>query len=111
MVYVLSKEGTLLMPTNRHGKVRHLLDAGEAKAVKRCPFTIQLLYQSTTYTQDITLGVDAGSKIIGLSASTEKKELYASETKLRTDITSAVCQTAVPKDKKKPKDTISQSKV
>ena len=87
MVYVLSKEGTPLMPTNRHGRVRHLLDAGEAKAVKRCPFTIQLLYQSTTYTQEITLGVDAGSKTIGLSASTEKKELYASETRLRMDIT------------------------
>lgn len=87
MVYVLSKEGTPLMPTNRRGRVRHLLDAGEAKAVKRCPFTIQLLYQSTTYTQEITLGVDAGSKTIGLSASTEKKELYASETRLRMDIT------------------------
>ena len=31
MVYVLSKEGTPLMPTNRHGRVRHLLDAGESR--------------------------------------------------------------------------------
>ena len=40
MVYVLSKEGTPLMPTKRHGKVRHLLKQGKAKVVKRTPFTI-----------------------------------------------------------------------
>ena len=79
MVYVISQNGQPLMPTDRHGKVRHLLKDGKAKVVKRCPFTIQLLYESTEYRQDITLGVDAGSKHIGLSATTESKELYASE--------------------------------
>ena len=86
MVYVLNKDGQPLMPTNRHGKVRHLLRDGKAKVVKRCPFTIQLLYSSTNYTQPITLGVDAGSKHIGLSATTETKELYASDIELRNDI-------------------------
>lgn len=86
MVYVLNINGQPLMPTNRHGKVRHLLKDGKAKVVKRCPFTIQLLYSSTNYTQPITLGVDAGSKYIGLSATTETEELYASDVELRNDI-------------------------
>ena len=58
MVYVLNKDGQPLMPTNRHGKVRHLLQDGKAKIINRCPFTIQLLHNSTNYTQPITLGVD-----------------------------------------------------
>jgi len=86
MVYVQSKTGQPLMPTGRHGKVKHLLRQGKAKVVNRCPFTIQLTYETAVYTQSITLGVDAGSKTIGLSAATEEKELYAAEVTLRTDI-------------------------
>ena len=86
MVYILNMEGKPLMPTERHGKVRHLLKEKKAKVVRRDPFTIQLLYETTEYTQPITLGVDAGSKHIGISASTEKKELYAAEEILRTDV-------------------------
>lgn len=58
MVYVLNKYGQPLMPTNRHGKVRHLLQQNLAKVIKRCPFTIQLLYDSTMQKQEISLGVD-----------------------------------------------------
>lgn len=86
MVYVLDINGHPLMPTERHGKVKHLLKNGKAKVVKRCPFTIQLLYKSLTYTQSIILGVDAGSKHIGLSATTNDEEFYASDVELRTDI-------------------------
>ena len=86
MVYIISKTGKPLMPTNRLGKVRHLLKDGLAKVVQRTPFTIQLLYDSDEYTQPITLGVDAGSKTIGLSATTGKKELFSAEMQLRTDI-------------------------
>lgn len=74
------------MPTARHGKVRRLLKYGVAKVVNRCPFTIRLLYKTTSYTQDITLGVDAGSKTIGLSACTKEKEVYSGEVELRSDI-------------------------
>ena len=74
------------MPTERHGKVRHLLKNKQAKIVKKCPFTIQLQYDSDEYLQPITLGVDAGSKTIGLSATTSTKELYAAEVTLRNDI-------------------------
>jgi len=86
MVYVLSKEGKPLMPTNRHGKVRHLLKDGKVKVTKRTPFTIQLLYNSEEYTQPITLGIDSGYQNIGLSAVTESQEVFSAEVKLRTDI-------------------------
>ena len=86
MVYVLNQDGVPIMPTENHAKVRILLKQGKAKVVRRTPFTIQLLYSSTNYTQDITLGVDAGSKHIGLSATTENKELYAADVTLRTDV-------------------------
>ena len=50
MVYVLDIDGQPLMPTSRHRKVRKLLNSHLAKVAKRCPFTIQLLYQSTKET-------------------------------------------------------------
>ena len=86
VVYVLNKDGLPLMPTHKLGKVRHLLKDGKAKVVKRSPFTIQLNYDCGNHTQSITLGVDAGSKHIGLSASTKKEELYCSDVELRDDV-------------------------
>ncbi len=86
MVYVLDKNGHPLMPTNRHGKVRRILKSGNAKVIRRCPFTIQLLYDSTDYTQLISLGIDAGSRHIGVSATTETKVLYEADVTLRNDI-------------------------
>ena len=84
-VYVLSKDGKPLMPTKRFDRVRRLLKRGMAVVVSRCPFQIQLTYDSTTYTQKIVLGVDTGSKHIGLSACSEKDELYAAEVKPRKE--------------------------
>ena len=86
MVYVISKDGQPLMPMERHGKVRRLLRDKKAKVVRRCPFTIQLLYDTITIVQEVTLGVDAGSKTIGLSATTKKKVLFEAEVALRNDI-------------------------
>lgn len=86
MVYVLNSNGQPLMPTTRYGKVRRLLKTNQAKVVKRCPFTIQLCFETTSYTQPITLGVDSGSKHIGISATTETKVLYEADITLRNDI-------------------------
>ena len=86
MVYVISKTGQPIMPTENYTKVRLLLKSNKAKVVKRTPFTIQLTGISKTYTQEITLGVDAGSKHVGLSASTEKKELFTAELQPRNDV-------------------------
>ena len=86
MVYVISKNGQPLMPTENHAKVRILIRDKKAKIIKKCPFTIQLLYDSTTYTQEIVLGVDSGSKHIGLSATKKDKVLFESDVELRNDI-------------------------
>lgn len=86
MVYVISQNGQPLMPTENHAKVRVLLKSKKAKVIKKCPFTIQLAYDSTNYTQDISLGVDSGSKHIGLSATTKSKVLFESDVELRNDI-------------------------
>lgn len=86
MVYVQDIDGKPMMPTTRHGKVRRLLKANKATVVNLCPFTIQLTYKSTDHKQPVTLGIDAGAKHIGFSATTEKEELFACETILRTDI-------------------------
>lgn len=84
-VYVLNKHGEPLMPCSP-GKARLLLKRQKAHVVKRTPFTIKLLYESAGYKQPITLGVDAGSKHVGLSASTEKRELYSEEFTPRNDV-------------------------
>ena len=84
-VYVLNRHGRPLMPCTP-AKARHLLDAGKAKVRRRTPFTIQLLYGSTGYAQEVILGVDAGSKTIGLSAATETEELFSAEVKPRNDV-------------------------
>lgn len=96
MVYVLNKDGQPLMPTNRHGKVKHLLKSGKAKVVKRCPFTIRLLYESTNYTQKLTLGVDTGSGTIGTAVSKDNGDIvYMSEVIVRNNITDKMKQRAM----------------
>jgi len=84
-VYVINQRKEPLMPTTPC-KARKLLKQGKAKVVKREPFTIQLLYATGETKQDITLGIDAGSKFIGVSATTEKQELFSAEVELRNDI-------------------------
>ena len=86
-VYVLNKDGKPIMPTSRGGRVRWLLKTGKAKVVRTIPFTIQLLEEDRKYyTQEINLGIKPGSKELGISATTEKEELFCASVKLRTDI-------------------------
>ena len=86
MIYVKSKDGKVIMPSERRGRIGYLLRHGKAHVVSRVPFVVQLDYDSTTYTQDVSLGIDAGSKHIGVSASSEKKEMLAAQVELRNDI-------------------------
>ena len=90
MVYVQNKDGQPLMPTERCGKVRRMLRDKKVKVVKRCPFTIRLLYETDDKVQPVVLGMDTGSKTIGMSACTGKKEVYAAEITLRTDVTNNI---------------------
>ena len=84
-VYVLNQRNEPLMPTTP-ARARKLLKENKAEVIKRTPFTIRLLIATGETKQEIVLGVDAGSKIIGVSASTMNQELYAGEVQLRNDI-------------------------
>ena len=85
LVYVLNQNSQPLMPCSPC-KARKLLKQGKAIVFKTEPFVIRLLHGASSYKQIITLGVDAGSKVVGLSATTEIKELYSGEVQLRSDI-------------------------
>ncbi len=84
-VYVLNCHGQPLMPCQPR-KARLLLKEGRARVVKMVPFTIQLLYGSSGYKQAIALGVDAGTRQIGVSATTEQKVLFEAEVVPRSEI-------------------------
>ena len=74
LVYVINKDGKPLMPTTRCGHVRRMLNSKQAKVKRLNPFTIQLLYETTDFVQPVALGIDAGSKTIGVSACTGTEE-------------------------------------
>ena len=84
-VYVINQREEPLMPTTPQ-KARKLLKSSKAKIYKREPFTIQLLSPTGESKQEINLGIDAGSKFVGISATTKEVELFSAEYKLRNDI-------------------------
>lgn len=85
-VFVLDKNGKPLMPTNRCGRVKWLLRRKQAKIVCAEPFTIQLKYDTSSYLQELYVGVDVGSKHAGVSVSTKKHVVFAASVNLRDDI-------------------------
>lgn len=93
-VYVISNEGRPLMPCEP-AIARLLLKSKRAKVVRREPFTIKLLYETTNYVQNLTLGVDTGSGTIGTAvAGEEGNVLYMSEVQVRNDISKKMTQRA-----------------
>lgn len=84
-VYILNCHSQPVMPCQPR-KARLLLKSGKAKVVKMVPFTLQLLHGSSGYKQEVSLGVDAGTQHIGISATTEKAVLFEAEVRPRTDI-------------------------
>src|SRR2546421_2866446 len=84
-VYVRNQDGMPLMPCTPT-KARKLLQAGKAKVVERCPFTIQLGWQCEGHIQQVTLGVDKGSSVTGISCVGNGEVLLAAETYHRHDI-------------------------
>jgi 5-methylcytosine-specific restriction endonuclease McrA len=92
IIYVLAASGKPLMPTRRRNKVWYWLRCGLAKVVSREPFTIQLRFETAEYTQPVTVGVDTGSKTVGMAATTNGAVVYQAEVHLRTDITAKLTQ-------------------
>lgn len=85
MVYVLNKHNEPLMPCSER-KARILLKQGRATVCRKDIFTIKLTFGSYGYKQYITLGIDCGSKHVGISATTDKQELFSGNAELRDDI-------------------------
>ncbi|MDQ2716179.1 MAG: RNA-guided endonuclease IscB [Chloroflexota bacterium] len=91
-MYVLAQSGQPLMTTRRHNKVWYWLRKGLARVVRREPFTVQLCFETCTYTQPVTVGVDTGSKTVGIAAMTNGEVVVQAEVHLRDDITKKMTQ-------------------
>jgi len=102
IVYVQNKKGEPLMPTTSP-KARKLLQKELAKVVTRKPYTIRLLVPCRNETQTVTLGIDSGTKNIGFSAVTKKRELVCGEVKLRTNISDKLTERRMYRRNKRSK--------
>lgn len=105
MIYVLSISGQPLMPTRRHNKVWYWLRRGLAKVVRREPFTIQLCFETSTHTQPVSVGVDTGSKTVGVAATTNGEVVYQAEVHLRTDISEKMTQRRIYRRNRRARKT------
>ncbi|MBM3235817.1 hypothetical protein FJZ31_05915 [Candidatus Poribacteria bacterium] len=85
LVYVINKNGNPLMPA-KPAKARKLLRSGNAKVVNRCPFTIKLKWDCEENVQEVTVGLDKGSRITGVSGVANGQILMSGEIYHRTDI-------------------------
>ncbi len=87
-MYVINENGSPLMPCVPV-IARLLLKEGKARVVRRTPFTLKLKARpATERVQSLTLGIDAGSVIVGAGVTDGKGRVYyASELELRKDIT------------------------
>ena len=86
-VFVKNMRGEPLMPCTQR-KARLLLKAGKARICKYHPFTIQLDYATGETKQDCTVGIDTGSKNIGIAVRSEDKVLFKGEVELRQGVKS-----------------------
>ena len=87
LVFVINQHGEKLMPCKR-SKARKLIKQNKAKIVKYNPFTIQLLYGSSGYKQEINIGIDLGAKHIGVAVQSHNKVIAKGVIELRDDIKS-----------------------
>ena len=85
-VFVRNQRNQPLMPTTCR-KARILLREGKAKVIRTVPFTIKLTIQTGEAKQNLTLGIDIGSKTIGSAVVKDNgKVVYTSEIIIRNDI-------------------------
>ena len=105
-VYVLDKSGQPLMPISRCGKVRRLLKSKRAKVVRRCPFTIKLLFEpKNNVVKECYCGVDTGSKHVGVAVVSNDRVLYQSQTELRDDIKKKMGSRRMYRHKRRNRET------
>lgn len=104
-VYVQNKDGEPLMPTERYGAVRRWLRDHKAEVINLCPFTIRLNRDCENNNQEVIVGLDTGAVNIGCSAVSGNRVLYASETKLRTDINKKIQRRATYRRSRRTRNT------
>ena len=90
-VFVLSQEGKPLMPTTPR-RARVWLKAKHARLVRQDPFTIRLRFATKAHVQATKVGVDTGSKDVGIAAITNGEVVFQAEVHLRDDITGNMTQ-------------------
>lgn len=88
-VFVFNMRGRPLMPCSQR-KARLLLRENKAMIYKYHPFTIQLTYATGETKQDCHIGIDTGSKHIGMAITSENKVLFKGEIELRQDVKSNI---------------------
>lgn len=84
-VFVKNMKEQSLMPCSQR-KARVLLKEDKAKIYSYNPFTIQLLYQTGESVQQCSIGIDTGSKNIGIAIMSSNKVLAKAEIELRQDV-------------------------
>ena len=67
-------------------KARKLLRDGRARVVKRCPFTIQLMWTCEGHVQEVVLGIDKGSHITGIACVGNGEVLLSAELHHRLNV-------------------------
>lgn len=93
LAFVLNHHSAPLMPCSP-AKARHLLKEGQAKVVRRDPFTIKLRFGSSGYRQEVVAGMDTGSKTVGAAAIANGHVVYQAEVALRNDVSDKMQQRA-----------------
>ena len=73
------------MPCSQR-KARILLKQKKAKIVSYKPFTIQLTYPTGESKQEVSVGIDEGSRHIGIAIVSQDKVLAKGEVELRQDV-------------------------
>jgi 5-methylcytosine-specific restriction endonuclease McrA len=103
-VFVLSKEGIPLMPTTPR-RARVFLKEKQARVVRREPFTIRLRFATKAYVQEVVVGVDTGSKDVGVASTTYGEVVFQAEVHLRDDITEKLIQRSLYRRSRRTRKT------
>jgi 5-methylcytosine-specific restriction endonuclease McrA len=67
-------------------KARLLLRERKAKIINYTPFTIQLTYATGETVQEVSIGIDLGTKHTGIAVTSENKVLAKGEVEVRQDV-------------------------
>ena len=103
-VFVLSQSGKPLMPTSPR-RARVWLQTKRARVVRQEPFTIRLRFATKEHVQKAVVGVDTGSKTVGIAAQTLGEVVFQAEVHLRDDIREKMTQRRMYRRHRRARET------